>query len=179
VWTRTGQEARLVIGTLSFDPVSSCARTNAMPKPDDDRSSPKISRAARGAPVTRKDLQFVVTRIGLVKPKASMLFAICFFCAFWSRDAARRGRSFRRAERTAPRRPRQLIVPQRHIEEFLRQEGGSRTLKIVDGPCASMSQQRSAQTRVALAQFPTTALVKADFRRALSQPHSQSRPPSS
>ena len=78
------------------------ARELAPCQPDDDRSQPEDQQGRRGAPVTRKDLQFVLTRIGLVKPKASMLFAICFICArewrraFWSRDAARRGRSFRR-----------------------------------------------------------------------------------
>jgi hypothetical protein len=159
-----------------------------------------------------------------VKPKASMLFAICFICArewrraFWGRDAARRGRSFRRRSLLAPRRPRQLIVPQRHgrrldqacgssiagclggrhrngdldevnclliafpiafgglfsalqapsfqhtpafeaaIEEFLRQEGGSRTLKIVDGHCASMSQQGKICHELA-SRWPSSRLV--------------------
>ena len=84
-------------------------------------------------------------------------------------------------------RPRSLIVLRfcrhqafQHTPAFEAaiEEGKKSRIEIADGHCASMSQQRSAQTRVALAQFPTTALVKADFRRALSQPHSQSRPPS-
>jgi hypothetical protein len=51
-----------------------------------------------GAPVTHKGLAFVTGQVGLVKPKVSMLLAICFICAReWASRILGKGRSAERS----------------------------------------------------------------------------------